>query len=70
MIELVDYGFGPSARLRADEARAPERAGAVCVQVTFGDAATYWLGDSVVFAGREVGTYTSRPFVVRSSGWG
>jgi hypothetical protein len=25
--------------------------------VTFGDAATYWLGDSVVFAGRETGAY-------------
>ena len=32
-------------------------AGTLNVQVTFGDAATYWLGDSVVFAGREVGTY-------------
>jgi hypothetical protein len=32
-------------------------AGRLNVQVTFGDAATYWLGDSVVFAGREVGTY-------------
>ncbi|TDW23848.1 YybH family protein [Kribbella kalugense] len=113
MIQLVDYGFGPSARSRAAEARSPERAGALAaletfyyalnnkdldtlvagwaddelvqlnnpiggilrsrdavralyervfagtlnVQVTFGDAATYWQDDSVVFAGREVGTY-------------
>jgi hypothetical protein len=32
-------------------------AGTLDVQVTFGDAATYWLEASVVFAGREVGTY-------------
>ena len=32
-------------------------AGSLNVQVTFGDAATYWQDDSVVFAGREVGTY-------------
>lgn len=113
MIELVDYGFGPDARSRAAEARAPGREGALAaletfyyalnskdldalvagwaddgliqlnnpiggilrsrdavrelsarvfagtldVQVMFGDAATYWLGDSVVFAGRELGTY-------------
>lgn len=113
MIELIDYGFGPNARSRADEARTPGRVGALAaletfyyalnskdldtlaagwaddplvqlnnpvggilrgraavrdlyervfagtlnVQVTFGDAATYWLGDAVVFAGRETGTY-------------
>ena len=113
MIELVDYGFGPGARLRADEARLPGREGALAaletfyyalngkdletlvagwaddplvqlnnpiggilrsreavrslyervfagsldVQVTFGNAATYWMDGSVVFAGREVGTY-------------
>ena len=113
MIELVDYGFGPGARSRVDEARLPGREGALAaletfyyalngkdletlvagwaddplvqlnnpiggilrsreavrslyervfagsldVQVTFGDAATYWLEGSVVFAGREVGTY-------------
>ncbi|MFI5693370.1 YybH family protein [Kribbella sp. NPDC051586] len=113
MLELVDYGFGPDARPRVDEARVPGRAGALAaletfyyalnskdletlvagwadaelvqlnnpiggilrsreavrslyervfagsldVRVTFGDAATYWLEGSVVFAGREVGTY-------------
>lgn len=31
--------------------------GAMDVQVTFTDAATYDLGDAVVFAGRERGTY-------------
>ncbi|MEU4197910.1 nuclear transport factor 2 family protein [Kribbella sp. NPDC026611] len=32
-------------------------AGSLNVQVTFGDAATYWRTDTVVFAGRETGTY-------------
>jgi SnoaL-like protein len=32
-------------------------AGGLNVQVTFGDAITYWRDDSVVFAGRERGTY-------------
>jgi hypothetical protein len=32
-------------------------AGALNIQVTFGDAATYWLSDSVTFAGRETGSY-------------
>ncbi|WP_234997629.1 YybH family protein [Pseudonocardia thermophila] len=31
-------------------------AGSPDVQVTFGDAATHWLGDSVVPTGRETGT--------------
>lgn len=47
-------------------------AGTLNVQVTFGDAATYWLGDSVVFAGREVGTYQhpelgERPLQIRTT---
>jgi ketosteroid isomerase-like protein len=124
MIELVDYGFGPDARPRADEARTPGREGALAaletfyyalnhkdletlvagwaddplvqlnnpvggilrgrdavrdlyervfagsldVRVTFGDAATYWLGDSVVFAGRETGTYLgNRPLRIRTT---
>ncbi|GAA1578620.1 MULTISPECIES: YybH family protein [Kribbella] len=124
MIELVDYGFGPGARSRTDEARTPGRAGALAaletfyyalnskdletlaagwvddplvqlnnpvggilrgrdavrelyervfagvldVQVTFGDAATYWLGDSVIFAGRETGTYLgNRPLHIRTT---
>jgi len=113
MIELVDYGFGPGARLRADEARLPGREGALAaletfyyalngkdletlvagwaddplvqlnnpiggilrsraavgelyrkvfagglkVRVGFGDAVAYWRADSVVFAGRERGSY-------------
>lgn len=32
-------------------------AGSLNVQVTFGDAATYWHSDAVTFAGRETGTY-------------
>ncbi|MET7281572.1 nuclear transport factor 2 family protein [Kribbella sp. NPDC005582] len=32
-------------------------AGDLRLQVTFGDAATYWHADSVVFAGRETGSY-------------
>jgi ketosteroid isomerase-like protein len=32
-------------------------AGTLNVQVTFGDAATYWRTDSVTFAGRETGSY-------------
>ena|SRR5437879_5604589 len=124
MIELVDYGFGPDARSRVEEARAPGRIGALAaletfyyalnskdletlaagwaddplvqlnnpvggmlrgrdavrelyervfagsldVQVTFGDAATYWLGDAVVFAGRETGTYLGdRPLRIRTT---
>jgi hypothetical protein len=35
MIELVDYGFGPGARLRADEARLPGREGALAALETF-----------------------------------
>ncbi|WP_328998276.1 nuclear transport factor 2 family protein [Kribbella sp. NBC_00709] len=47
-------------------------AGSLDVQVTFGDAATYWLGESVVFAGREVGTYRhpelgERPLRIRTT---
>jgi ketosteroid isomerase-like protein len=128
MTELTDYGFGPGARSRVEEAHAPgpdgalaaletfyyalnnkdletlvagwaddplvqlnnpvggilrgraavrelyERvfAGTLNVQVTFGDAATYWLGESVVFAGREVGTYHhptlgERPLQIRTT---
>lgn len=29
MIELVDYGFGPGARPRAEDARSPGREGAL-----------------------------------------
>ncbi|MEU0089083.1 nuclear transport factor 2 family protein [Kribbella sp. NPDC006257] len=32
-------------------------AGGLNVQVSFGDAVTYWRADSVVFAGRERGSY-------------
>jgi ketosteroid isomerase-like protein len=32
-------------------------AGGLRVRVTFGDAVTYWRADSVVFAGRESGSY-------------
>ncbi|QUQ64519.1 YybH family protein [Kutzneria sp. CA-103260] len=32
-------------------------AGDLCLTVTFGDAATYWWPEAVVFAGREVGQY-------------
>ncbi|MBP2356519.1 limonene-1,2-epoxide hydrolase [Kribbella aluminosa] len=124
MIERTDYGFGPDARRRTEDVRAPGRAGALAaletfyyalnskdletlvagwaddplvqlnnpvggilrgrdavrelyakvfagtldVQVTFGDAATYWLGDSVVFAGRETGTYLGdRPLRIRTT---
>lgn len=43
-------------------------AGSLDVQVTFDDAATYWLGDSVVFAGRETGTYLGdRPLRIRTT---
>jgi hypothetical protein len=35
MIELVDYGFGPGARSRADEARLPGREGALAALETF-----------------------------------
>ncbi|NUS00851.1 MAG: SnoaL-like domain-containing protein [Kribbellaceae bacterium] len=43
-------------------------AGSLNVQVTFGDAATYWLDDAVVFAGRETGTYLGdRPLQIRTT---
>jgi hypothetical protein len=47
-------------------------AGPLNVQVTFGDAATYWQTDSVVFAGREIGTYRhprlgERPLQIRTT---
>ncbi|HWD80597.1 MAG TPA: nuclear transport factor 2 family protein [Kribbella sp.] len=43
-------------------------AGSLNVQVTFGDVATYWLDDSVVFAGRETGTYLGdRPLQIRTT---
>ncbi|MEV5966874.1 nuclear transport factor 2 family protein [Kribbella sp. NPDC051952] len=47
-------------------------AGPLNVQVTFGDAATYWHTDSVVFAGRETGTYQhpqlgERPLHIRTT---
>ncbi|TDO69308.1 SnoaL-like protein [Kribbella sp. VKM Ac-2571] len=59
--ELVQLNNPIGGILRSREAvrdlYARVFAGTLNVQVTFGDAATYWLGDSVVFAGREVGTY-------------
>lgn len=43
-------------------------AGSLNVEVTFGDAATYWLENSVVFAGRETGTYLGdRPLQIRTT---
>ena len=47
-------------------------AGTLDVQVTFGDAATYWHADSVTFAGRETGTYNhpqlgERPLHIRTT---
>jgi hypothetical protein len=47
-------------------------AGQLGLEVTFTDAATYWLGDGVVFAGRELGSYRNRdnavvPLTIRTS---
>jgi hypothetical protein len=50
-IEVVDYRFGPHARERLNEAKAPDHAGAVAALETF-----YW-SDAVVFAGQEIGDY-------------
>ncbi|MFF1822842.1 YybH family protein [Kribbella sp. NPDC058245] len=46
--------------------------GELGLTVTFGDAATYWWQDSVVFAGRELGQYVDRsgavvPLAIRTT---
>jgi ketosteroid isomerase-like protein len=44
--------------------------GGMALSVTFTDAATYWWADSVVFAGREIGSYNDGarvPLAIRTT---